>query len=260
MQKKKKFLSLILAIATVIALGVPALAQSPIITSKGALSSSEIIQLKKNFSSENVPVDTQRMLIEKLNSGQLINSMDSKFTALIPEGALNVSENQPVKKFVFPDGSYIKNSMKVTKKISIIPENRAQLIEAIGNTQEVDTLLATESSANGIVSPMVLPPKTFMGVYMQKESGNVSASFYTNFVEKDAQASYIIKSYTSSVAVTGGTYTKDPIDYTTNQYQDGSTPAQAQLDFTVTLIGGSAMSDYHLVFNVRDYSYWGSLI
>lgn len=141
---KGRLISLILCLILLTFSSAPAFAEttpdttpptSAPITNK--LTDKEITQIRDNMTKDGVDQETQNLLINKMKKGEMLDCDNPEKIAAVPKDALTIRKGEMKKKYVFPDGSYIKSYM-----IPITPKNRDILLEAIGDQKKVDSLLA----------------------------------------------------------------------------------------------------------------------
>ncbi|AHF08401.1 hypothetical protein [Desulfitobacterium metallireducens] len=216
-------------------------------------------------------LDGNPQLVDKINRGELPDSSNpEKIKAVAKE--LSISEQTPHKKYVFPDGSYLERTLTVNKKIAIVPENRSQLVEAIGNENDVDDLFAqvaekqTKNQTSGKFSTQSLKTQSIINtdtasyyydIWIQEDGNATGGGFTADFVIVWGGADSISKVWNPRCWAVGGTYTISTlaVDRPTEGIYSGS-PARAHLswEYSILGLGGSTYSTNLFVGNNTYYS------
>lgn len=185
------------------------------------LSSSEIQGLKEWFSMYGVGEDVQDKLIEKVNNGQLIDSMKEGIEPINIESIKN--ESGLYTKFTYPDGS-----IKIVSDISSLNRDYAS----------VDGGTIVSSSAYHT---------HLKDVKIYASIGIVSCFYYADLIYNRDAFDKLNDIYDYSISVIGGTYSE--VDFGIDRANETSGyPAKGHLAFKYTTYAGT--SDFTIRLNV----------
>ncbi len=224
----KKYLSMLLALIMVFSLSTAAFASSNEIQ----LSPTDKQELHKNLTELGITQKTQSKLIQKLERGQVWDSMNPDMISKVPANALTPTENSPIKRFVFPDGSVIQVEMSPNNT----PESESHLFMAMSS-----------SSGSGYYS--------YTDKKISITSGLVGYGFYADFTLVNGSYDYISDVYDPFVNVIGGSGSINSLNIDRST-ETSTRPATATLSVQVDFAGGVAASGTHILkFEVSNDSY-----
>lgn len=211
----KKLLALVLVAAVVIFSAQVSLAASE----KVVLTNQQEEMMRQNLTELGIDKPTQSKLIEKLNKGEIWDSMDPKKVEEA-EGKLKVSIKEPVKRHTFPDGSVVQ-------------------IQLSGGTSSCGTGYCV-----------------YRGVEVRKTDGSATGKFKADYTIISSGYDSISSVYDPEILILGGTYSNDSLVINIPQ-ETVSYAAQATLKFTVSL-NNTGTSTYYLKLYVGSNSAWQS--
>jgi len=189
-------------------------------------SQEDIVKLQEGFSELSIDVNTQKKLIEKLENGELLDSMkpenSQKSVTLLEtstKGTIGLNNSQTI---TFEDGSKIIYGTELVK------------------TDDIGIMKASGSYT----------------VRSYWYTGVLNYSFYTDCVIVAGDNNdYIVRSYNPnvSVLVPGGTFNNEKVSIQ-RKYETSTKRAYSRMDFNYSVpFGGSTSVD--LYFNVGDNDY-----
>lgn len=166
-----KFYSLILTFIIIITItSVP----KPVQASTGILKESDLKTLTQMFENHNIDKDTQKFLIEKLENGQLWDSVLGK------QPIYSVKLDESTTKEIFEDGSFCITSVEAVKDEELNPY---------------------DISIGKVVTGTGYSNYTKAKVY--KYLGLINCAFYADFTLIDGVGSYISRVYDDSITTIG---------------------------------------------------------
>ncbi|WP_206812482.1 hypothetical protein [Paradesulfitobacterium ferrireducens] len=211
----------------------------------------QIAELKIKLTHEGVSELQQTSLINKLQKGIPLDSMDPVKLASVPEYFFQLDPNNPIKKYVFPDGSYIKNTMTVNKEIPITLENKQELIDAIG-VDEANKLLMY--SSNYTVSS---EPYIYRNTWIQMDGTLSGGGFECAYALNPGGYGYIISVSDADEWSILGTCTGEELTIPT-QYQSFYYYANARLTWQYIVYQGAAQFTCKVDFFINGGTSWAT--
>ena len=265
----KKIIALLTVLFVILGLSIPAFASTDIHAAPEAF---DKVKMSEMLLQNGVSTDKVQGLLDKLQNNILPDSVNPTKIALVPEGVLNATMDEPYKKYVFPDGSFIEKKITVLNKIKLIPENREELIAAVGSAEKADEIFAKakelQNQKKKIFRIMsVTGGSTYnidnstweVGTWVQENQTVAYSGFGADFVIVWGGVDYINSVYNWSITTFGGTY-NDVTLTIDRKYEEQYTgrPAVATLKFDYVVTGGITESTYHTSLNVGNNSYYSS--
>lgn len=116
---KKKTLSLLGLLFTIMVISLTSHYEITATAAELTLSNEDISEIKAALHEYGITEEVQESLIEKLENGEVWDCMNPEKTSQIPEGYLNVSIDDPIKRYEFPDGSFIETKLEIVNDDSI---------------------------------------------------------------------------------------------------------------------------------------------
>lgn len=227
----KKIISLCFIVCTMLFLVLPPVSAESVRVNSNTDYSNWVIQnkseLEKGFDEVGVDKKTQEKLIEKLNRGELLDSMKPENMKKITKNIDTISlVNNGPKTYVFEDGS------RAVVGSELVQPNKLQ--------------------------PNKLQPQASVGYHTIKSYINfvvVNSSFKTDFrTVKGSYNDYIIKSYSPSVSVIGGSYKNKKLTIT-RKNETKNYRAHSELNFDYKYFDGKISSSGTLHFYVGRGTY-----
>lgn len=183
------------------------------------LDKSVVKDIKKELNSLSIDADTQNKLIKKIESGEIWDSMNPEKIKLVPNLLLTPSIEDPIKRYVFDDGSVIENSIEVS------------------NDQSVST------RAVG-----------FRNVQVKQRNGFAAGGFYAdyNIYPGSRNIDCILAVRDSYIQVIGGTYSNKSLRITRSAENVGlKRPAEAILTADISYLGSvGGGATFHMKLHV----------
>ncbi len=196
------------------------------------------LEIKESLDELGIDETTQDSLINKLEKGEIWDSMDKEQVSQIPEDYFNVSEKEPVKRYTFPDGSVIEQKIE-------IPTTKSQ-----------SNISPSAISGGSVVSGSGYT--TYKGVKVSKTSGLMGMGFYANYTFVQGGSDIIESVYDRWVKVVGGSYSVDTFQITRKTEVSGN-PATAKLIADISWVGGVTGSGTEwLYLNVGNDRAWST--
>ena len=163
----------------------------------------------------------QKKLIKKLEDGVIWDCMDKEQVAQIPESYFSVSIEEPIKRYVFPDGSVIETKLEFDEATKVVKEpSEMSLYGSISG--------GSSSSGSGYVS--------YRNVKVSTKKGLLGMGFYADYTNVnrgydkiDGKRDWWIKGVGASVS---------DISFTQKTKEDLNGPATATLKCQVSWLGG----------------------
>lgn len=209
------------------------------------LTDKEITQLRDNMTKDGVDQETQNLLINKIQKGETLDCDNPEKIAAVPKDALTIRKGEMKKKYVFPDGSYIKSYM-----IPITPKNRDILLEAIGDQKKVDSLLARKKSRFTIQSGQTYD------IWVQNGTIGTQGGFSCNFYLSSSNDSIINYLYGPSVWVDSGWSDTSTWQLSIPQKYENTTGAAHALFRYIWSDVGNWQSTCYVHFYISGGQYW----
>lgn len=187
-------------------------------STKFKFSDSEKEQLEKNFSELGIDKDTQIKLINKLENGEVLDSMKEENLRKV---SAEMQKNEGLNDYTvitFEDGSKLAYGSEVVNTDGIQPMKHAN------------------------------------GNYTIKSSwtwGFVSFSFYSDIVLRTGY-DYIVKSYNPNVTVIGGSKSDEKVTIE-RKYETATKRAYSRMDFNYSLPTGSSSMDLFFQVGNNDW-------
>lgn len=179
------------------------------------LSEEDELEIREMLDELNIDKKTQDNLINKLENNQIWDCMDEGQVSKIPESYFNVSIDEPVKRYTFPDGSVIET------KLELLEEPPMILHSAVTG--------GSTSSGSGY--------STVRGAKISTKKGLLGMGFYADYTNVHGGYDYISRVYDSWVKVVGGSYSNRNLKIVKKR-ENSSGPAQAKLSADVSWVGG----------------------
>ena len=210
------------------------------------LSTEEMKQLLIKFDSVGVPKEKQSSLLQKINNGELIDSLNPAKKVLLPKDFNEMDQLNVEKIFFYPDGSYEKFTT-----VEVTPENREKLMDIIGNENEVNNMLNV-SDENSMMQPMLIQqPGT---VLVDRDVTVSGCRFMVSYCLRDNGTSSVDNAYDVRTWAHGGTTSGEGLTY--KRTQSGSTPASVRLTWKYTVTQDAGNYWFYCTFFARDFSTW----
>lgn len=182
------------------------------------LEETEINQLRENLESLSIDKNTQDKLIEKMENGEMWDSMNPEKINEIDPMLLTPTMDEPIKRVVFEDGSVI--------------ENRITFLESPTQIQNGASLL-------GDIQPMAMRVYKY-AIKISAKNGASGGGFYADYYIDGNYADGIIKVYDSYINVVAGSYTNKKVTINRGVELPGSKkPATATLSADITYVKGA---------------------
>ncbi|MCR2043797.1 hypothetical protein NSA23_06645 [Anaerosalibacter massiliensis] len=207
---KKFFISSILLLTIILGGGITCYADS-VESNVVNLSEEDKLEIREMLDELNIDKTTQDNLINKLENNQIWDCMDEEQVSKIPENYFNVSIDEPVKRYTFPDGSVIETKLELP------------MISPSAVTG------GSVSSGSGYTS--------VRGAKVSTKKGLVGMGFYADYTNVNGAYDYISRVYDSWVKVVGGSYSNRKLKIVKKR-EDISGPAEAKLSADVSWVGG----------------------
>lgn len=202
-------------------------------TNKIFISDEIKLEIKQSLSELNIDEETQIKLINKLEQGEIWDCMDKSLVAQIPDNYFDISEDEPIKRYTFPDGSVIEQRIEIPNMM---------YPSAISG--------GTVSSGSGY--------STYKGVKVSKTSGLMGMGFYADYTIVQNGSDIIENIYDRWVKVVGGSYSVSTFEIT-RRTEVSSSPAMAKLIADISWVGGITGSGTEwLYLNVGKDKAWSS--
>lgn len=223
---KKKFL-LLLSALSLLSVNATTILANPTVstTTESIISANTETEIREALSELNISDEVQNNLILKLKNGEIWDCMDKSQVAQIPEGYFNVSLDNPVARYTFPDGSVIEHSLDIS-------DSKIDFDGAISTCGIVNGSVSSGSGYMSITGARISTQKGFMGI-----------GFYADFTHVNRGYDYISNVYDPYVKIVGSC--SDPVLEITQPRENASGPACAKV---------STQASY----GVGDYSYTGT--
>lgn len=167
----------------------------------------EIVKIKNLLEKEGVPQDKQEQLIHKLVNNEVWDSFNPSKLELIPKDFFKLSNAETEKKFVFPDGSFIK--IKITPG-KVIPVSSSSDFESF--------------SENGI---RAFPDKTVIGHLFEYSFAIANMSYKLDFILRDFNRSEILSYAPYALYVYSAGDIIDTTSEVSRRYETSTYPATA---------------------------------
>ncbi len=204
----KKIISVILCIVVILSMTFNALAKDNV---SFTLEESVKSKIRANLDELSVDKKTQDALIQKLERGELWDSMNPDKISLVLAEDLIPNIYEPVKRVIFEDGSVIEN---------IIDFSEATIKEIY-------------AESDGIVQPQV-QITYYYDVKVSGKNGLYGGGFYADYyIDWDYDQDTIMDVRDSYINVVGGTYSNKELEIV-NQRENYSGPAEATLTADIT--------------------------
>lgn len=209
----------ILGVALSIVVIVGSISGNALASSERLLTDDEKIELSRNLDELNIQVETQKMLIEKLENGQLWDCMREESISAFANMEFNFTPDNLVKRMVFEDGSVLQ--------------------------QEVDfeeaTITRGLSESNGSIQTYSFMRTTYKDVKISISNGLSGGGFYADYViDLNAYNDGILSVRDPYCNVVGGDYSE--MSVTINRsYEDYSKkkPAEATYSVHISYLGNA---------------------
>lgn len=272
----KKILTLLTVLYLVLGLSIPVSAAPS--SYNATLASLDQSTLTAVLSEKGIPDDKIQVILEKSRRGELPDSINPAKRAKIPEGTLNVTLEDPVKKIVFPDGTYIEKKITILNRIELSPENRQELINVVGSEEKADEIFAKAkelqnqskiTKKKGRFSILSVTPGStynidnatwYTNCWVQEDATFTGGGFGADFVVVWGGVDYINQIYNPIPWCVAGTYSNVTLTMD-RQYEAQYTgdPAKATLAWDYFATGGAFASRYHTSLYVGNNTYWSGL-
>lgn len=198
--------------------------------SKGKLTKADEQSISEGLAGLGVDEKTQHKLIKKLERGELWDSMNPEKIEAVKD-QLVVSEEKPVAKYVFGDGSVLVNKLELP------------------STSPYPTLEGgTQSCGSGYC--------TFQNVKVFRDDGLIKCYYYANYTVLNGAPDYISNVFSYNITVRGGSYSNPSLKILIPEEVEGGYPAQAELFYNWQVTGGLANGLNRLDLYVGHDDYW----
>lgn len=211
----KKIISIILCVVAILSITVNVLAKDNV---SFILEENVKSKIRANLDELSIDKKTQDDLIQKLECGQLWDSMNPDKVSLVPVEDLLPSIDEPVKRFIFEDGSVI--------------ENQIDFSEA--------TIKETYAESYNIAQPRAQITH-YYGVKVSGKNGTYGGGFYADYyINWDYNQDAIMAVRDSYINVVLGSYSNKNLKIV-KRVENSSGPAEATLtaDLTFFNLGGA---------------------
>lgn len=193
-----------------------------------SLDTEVIKELKMELDSLDIPLETQDFLIQKLEKGETWDCMNPEKIAEVPKDYLVPTLKDPVKRYVFEDGSVIENSILVSNTIN----------------------------------PLIPMPIYYDNVKISGKNGLVGGGFYADYCIDGNSNDRISAVRDSYINVVGGSYSNKELSIVRSA-EDTSRkkPAEAILTADISYLGdiGAAETFHFKMFVGNDQMMSGFL-
>ena len=232
---KKKSMSLLGLLFTIMVISLTSHYETTATAAEFTLSNEDLSEIKAALHEYGITEEVQESLIEKLENGEVWDCMNPEKTSQIPEGYLNVSIDDPIKRYDFPDGSFIETKLEIVKD------------DFISN---YDITEGSTSSGTGYVNRT--------GVKITASKGALlGMGFFADFTHVQSGYDQISRVYDQWVKVIGGNASSVTLQIV-KANEDSNGPAQAKLTAQVNWLGIGTSGTEWLYLNVGSDSAWSS--
>ena len=195
---------------------------------KGILTLQEKQEITKAFRKDGLEEDTITSLIEKLDNGEQIDSMNPEKDPISKYSTTN-KDGEQVEKLIYEDGSYAITTISSPNAIS----NRASI------------------SGGNVINGSGY--KDVKGAKISHSTGTVEVYFYADYTSVAGRKSYISNVYDYKINVRLGYYTLESFGIV-KKNEDLNGPAKASLNFGITRTGDLFSSSHRLVLSIDSYN------
>lgn len=196
----------------------------------------DLEEVKNNLTSLGIDEETQNKLINKLINGEVWDSLNPKCLEKVPKSFFNISFDNPINRYEFPDGSVIEVGIKFPEGFELDNIERAGSISG-----------GTSSSGTGYSS--------IKGAEIYRYAGMYSLGFYADFTLVNGGYDYISNVYSpwTKSAASNITY-PELLIYSKNESISG--PARAELRAQVDYLGIVGSETVWVTLNVGNNQAW----